>query len=153
MKVSEHVEHLLREGRKPKELLELGFPKAVVTRVRRQLREEKTAFQPKAPKGRREARSRSQPSVTSPVEMASIQQTLASLEGTIQELETRLEVLEATGVDWEDLEDIESRLNGTPTLGLKHSFTCDCGASGFVALRIRCTKCGRETWRGWFPEQ
>jgi len=41
MKITEHVEHLLRQGRKPKELIELGFPKSVVTRVRRQLREEK----------------------------------------------------------------------------------------------------------------
>lgn len=40
MKVTEQVEHLLRQGRKPKELVELGFPKSVVTRVRRRLREE-----------------------------------------------------------------------------------------------------------------
>ena len=37
MKVTEHVERLLRQGRKPKELIELGFPKSVVTRVRRQM--------------------------------------------------------------------------------------------------------------------
>ena len=36
MKVTEQVEHLLQQGRKPKELVELGFPKSVVTRVRRQ---------------------------------------------------------------------------------------------------------------------
>ena len=38
MKVTQHVEHLLKQGRKPKELIELGFPRSVVTRVRRQLR-------------------------------------------------------------------------------------------------------------------
>ena len=36
MKTTEHVEYLLRQGRKPKELLELGFPKQVITRVRRE---------------------------------------------------------------------------------------------------------------------
>jgi len=150
MKVTTHVDYLLRQGRSPKELVELVFPKSVFTRVRRQLREEKTAFQPKATKDRHEARSRSQPSVTSPAEMASIQQKLASLEGTIQELETRLEVLEEMGTD---LDDIEARLDDTPTIGLRHKFACNCGASGFVALRIRYTKCGRETWWGWLPEQ
>lgn len=43
MKVTEHIEELLRQGRKPKELIELGFPKSVVTRVRRRLRDEKAA--------------------------------------------------------------------------------------------------------------
>ncbi len=33
MKVTEHVEQLLRQGHKPKELEELGFPKRVITRV------------------------------------------------------------------------------------------------------------------------
>jgi len=42
MKVTVHIEKLLREGRKPAELVELGFPKAIVTRVRRQLRQGKT---------------------------------------------------------------------------------------------------------------
>jgi len=45
MKVTEHVEHLLRQGRKPGEFIELGFPKSVVTRVRRQLREQKATSQ------------------------------------------------------------------------------------------------------------
>ena len=148
MKVTEHVEHLLREGRKPKELLELGFPKAIVTRVRRQLREEKTTHS--VPKGGAEAKSRSQPSATSPVEMAPIQQKLASLESEIKELESRVEILETIGMD---LVDMGARLDGTPALGLKDKFTCHCGASGFVALRIKCTKCGRETWWGWYPER
>jgi len=107
MKVAEHVEHLLRQGKKPKELVELGFSKQVVTRVRRQLREEKAAQQVKV------ARSTESFSV----------------------------------------EDLESYLDGIPALGLRHRFKCDCGASGFVAVRIECTKCGRETWWGWFPNQ
>ena len=62
MKVTEHVEHLLRQGRKPKELIELGFPKSVVTRVRRQLREEKAAPQTKVPEGTTQAKAHLDPS-------------------------------------------------------------------------------------------
>ena len=43
MKVTEHIEYRLRQGRKPKELLALGFPKQTVTRVRRQIEQGKTA--------------------------------------------------------------------------------------------------------------
>lgn len=149
MKVTEHVEYLLRQGRKPAELVELGFPKPVVSRVRRQLRNEKTALQPKTTKGMPKANSRPQPSATSPVEVTPIEQKLASLESQTQELETRVEILEAISTN---LEDIEARLNGTPALRLRHRFKCHCGASGLVALHIQCTKCGGETWWGWFPK-
>ncbi len=91
-----------------------------------------------------------EPSAISPVEAALIEQKLASAESQIQELETRVEVLEEIGTD---LDDIAARLDDTPAVGLRHKFTCHCGASGFVALRIRCTKCGRETWWGWHPER
>jgi predicted RNase H-like nuclease (RuvC/YqgF family) len=148
MKTTKHIKQLLREGRKPAELVELGFPKAVVTRVRRQLREEK-ATQPKVQKGRAEVKSCSQPSVTSPAEMAPLQQKLASLESELRELAAKVEILEETSLD---LEDIEAFLEDTPAIGLRHHFKCDCGASGFVALHIRCTKCGRETWWGWHPK-
>ena len=41
MKVSRRVRQLLRKGHKPKELIELGFPKSIVTRAYRQLHKEK----------------------------------------------------------------------------------------------------------------
>jgi len=66
MKTTKHVEELLRQGRKPKELVELGFPKSVVTRVHRQLKEEKTARGAKGEKGGARARSHSQLSAVSP---------------------------------------------------------------------------------------
>lgn len=61
-------------------------------------------------------------------------------------LESQFKTLEAL------LGDTEARLDSTPALGLKQRFKCSCGASGFVALHIQCTKCGRETWWGWFPK-
>jgi hypothetical protein len=52
MKVTAQVENLLKQGKKPKELVELGFPKSVVTRVRRRLREEKAGVQRKRCQGK-----------------------------------------------------------------------------------------------------
>ena len=155
MKVTQHVEHLLRQGRNPKELVELGFPKLVVTKVRRQLKGEKSSQLAKAVKGRAGAKveSRPQPSALSPEMIALMEHRLTSFEGKFQGLETRVEVLEAADAEFSLLEDIEERLGGTPALGLKHRFKCSCGASGFVALHIMCTKCEKATWWGWFPKQ
>lgn len=150
MKVTHHVEHLLRQGRKPKELVELGFPKSVVTRVRRRLREEKTGPQLRIGKVKGRGESHFQPTVTPHLEMTPVLQKLESVESKIQQFESRAEALEALVAE---LEDIETRINSTPALGLKHHFKCDCGSSGYVALRIKCTKCRRETWWGWYPEQ
>ena len=139
MKVTDHVEHLLREGRNPKELVELGFPKSVVTRVRRRLREEKAAPQTRIPQGSEEAKSYPQPSAASPVEMALMRQKLASLEGDLQKLESQVQALEA-------------RLSNTPTAGLKSRYKCDnCGSEGLLATYIKCTKCGTAHWWGWWP--
>ena len=93
MKATEHVEYLLRQGRKSKELLELGFSKSVITRVRGQLKEEKAAARTMAPKGRTQAKSLPQPSMTSPTEMEPIQQKLAYLESEIQKVENLAKTL------------------------------------------------------------
>lgn len=150
MKTSEHVEYLLKQGRRPKELVELGFPKSVVTRVRRQLRKETEASQLKTQKGKAQAKTAPQLAVIPPTETTPVQHKQGSLESKVQQLQSRVEILETLRAD---LEDIENQFKGTPALGLKHRFKCDCGASGFVALHIQCTKCGRETWWGWFPKE
>ncbi len=149
MRLTEHVEYLLRQGHKPKELLKLGFSKHIVTRVRRRLREEKTASQVRTGKLEDRVESDFQSTVKPPPEMTLLQSKLESLKSKFQQLENRVEALEALGVE---LEDIESHINGTPALGLKRRFKCDCGSSGYVALLIKCTKCGRETWWGWHPK-
>jgi len=147
MKVSQHVQKLLEEGRHPRELVELGFPKSVVTRVRRQLKAEKRPKGLKVTEDRTQVKSYSQALAALPANMALADERLASMESEIQDLQNQLEVLSMS------VDEIESRLDGTPALGLKHRFTCSCGAPGFVALRIQCTKCQRETWWGWFPKQ
>jgi len=100
--------------------------------VKRQLQREKSEQKPRVPTKTAPTESQVKVSKASPADITGLQQELVSLERKIQEL--------------------EGRLDGTPALGLKHRFTCDCGASGFVALRIKCTKCGQETWCGWFPD-
>jgi len=149
MKVTEHVELLLRQGHKPRELIQLGFSKNVVSRVRRKLKMEKAAEQIKVPAERVREDTLVQESVSASSDVTQVLPKLESHEGKIQQLESRVETLEALRAA---LEDIETRINGTPALGLKHHFRCDCGSSGFVALRIKCTKCNRETWCGWFPK-
>jgi len=147
MKTTEHVEYLLRQGKKSGELVELGFPKRVVTRVSRRLREEKrnTRLQTEKSKAR-ESHSQSAP----PTETALVPPKPGSMESRIQQLEGRVKTLEEFGADMEEL---ETRIYDIPTLGLKQRFECECGASGYVAVCISCTKCGKEAWWGWFPEQ
>ena len=139
MKVTQHVEHLLRQGKKPEELVELGFPKQVVTMVRRQLREEKAAQRVKpakgATKGLRETAADTGDS------SGAMEQKVASLEQGLQVLDSRVDAL-------------TERLDNTPTADMRYRFKCDgCGSEGLLATRIRCTKCGREVWWGWFPNR
>lgn len=142
MKTIEHIEFLLRQGRKPKELVELGFPKHLVTRVRRRLKEEKAAKDAKTHDEGRPSRRHPQPAATPEMDMEAVLKKLTSLEDNIACLENRTENLEA----------MEEHLEGTPALGLRKRFKCDCGATGFVAIHVQCTKCGRETWWGWHPK-
>ena len=79
MKITEHVERLLRQGKKPKELVELGFPKRVVTRVHRQLRKEKTAVQTKVPEVAPQAETQLQTPPESPETIATIWQKVQFL--------------------------------------------------------------------------
>jgi len=150
MKATQHVEHLLQQGHKPKELIDLGFPKQIITKVRRRLKEKKKALQPKGPKSKAEAESNLRSSLTLPPKTGPDKPRRGFLEAKVKELEARMEVFEALSTN---LENLETRYDGTPGLGLKHRFECGCGASGFVAIRIQCTKCGRETWWGWFPKE
>ena len=149
MKVSDHVRKLLIAGHKPKELVELGFSKKVVTRVRRQLKKEKAVSAIKAPAQPVGAEQRTQVTVSAPENLTGFRQRLESLESTTRAVVARVEAAEQLSTE---LDDLKNRLIGTPALGLKDSFTCSCGASGLVAMYIKCTKCNRETWRGWFPD-
>jgi len=98
MKVTEHVKQLLKQGRKPKELIELGFPKLVVTRVRRQLREEKAALQKKEPKGTAQAETQLKTPPESPETIATIWQKVQSMANDLQRIDSLIQALSEVAI-------------------------------------------------------
>jgi len=150
MKTTEHVRKLLESGHGAKELVELGFSKTAVTRAKRQLKKEKATCPTAAPVQPVEVQKCAPVTVPNLENASKAQQRLESLEQTIQAMHERCDALET---QVEKIKEFKVRVTGTPALGLKKHFKCDCGASGFVALRIKCTTCDKETWWGWFPKK
>jgi hypothetical protein len=93
MKVREHVENLLRKGRKPRERVELGFPKSVVTRVRGQLTEAKATPRAEMPQRVAQAERYLQTLAQLPEQVAAMQQKLWTLEGEPQKIDGLLKGL------------------------------------------------------------
>ena len=221
MKVNEHVKRLLEQGRRPKELIELGFPKSVVNRVRRQLRKQKAAPQTKVPEGTAEAETHLQIPPESPDRIAAVEQKLQSMATDIQKVDSLVKALSevtflmaaarqlgtyryetcpyqkdglCTLETWisEDeipqgigepvlvenekpewyikpspfhcvmcttplenrMDDIEDKASDDPLWGARYQITCEnCGTKGWVAVKIKCTKCGHETYFGWQPKK
>ena len=53
----------------------------------------------------------------------------------------------------EEVKSISVKLQGTPGYDIYHSFKCDrCGTQEQVATAFKCTNCGHESWRGWWPK-
>ncbi len=45
-------------------------------------------------------------------------------------------------------------LEGTPGYSIRSDFTCQsCGSHDFIAIPMRCTKCGSDGWWGWWPNE
>lgn len=152
MKTTDHIEYLLRQGRKPKELQELGFPKRVITRVRRKLRQEKSQPKDDLTKTQKTASDIGGTVVSSHNDIAELESRLAAIDSDLKELKEQTSELREAILEAVTPEDLEEQLDGTIGLGIKQRFGCQCGATGFVAMRVRCTKCGRESWWGWFPK-
>jgi len=93
MKVSEHVKRLLRQGQKPKELIELGFPKSVVTRVRRQLKEEKATSQKQEPERAPGAETQAQTPPESPETIATMWQKVQSMANDLQRIDPLIQAV------------------------------------------------------------
>jgi hypothetical protein len=220
IKVTKHIEQLLRQGRKPKELVALGFPKLVVTRVYRRLKKEKAAIEAKTPEGTEQTECHPETAVELTEKIVAIQQRLNSVDKDLQRLGNLMDGLpemivlvtaarefgpymhdicphqkdgvctlwtwpsegdipqgigEALAPDvekgewhikpsplycalcpipFEDrLDDVEGKLLDNPLSGAR-DITCQgCGTKGMVATSIKCTKCGRETYLGWWPKK
>jgi predicted nuclease with TOPRIM domain len=86
MKVTQHIEQLLRQGRKPRELIDLGFAKSAVTRVYRRLKREKAAIEAKTPEGTKQTECHPESAVELTEKIVAIQQRLDSVEKELQRL-------------------------------------------------------------------
>jgi len=54
----------------------------------------------------------------------------------------------------QEIKNISARLQGTLGYDAYHTFKCDkCQTQGVVATVFRCTECGHQTWRGWWPRK
>jgi hypothetical protein len=54
----------------------------------------------------------------------------------------------------DELGGIVPKLKGTLGYDAYHTFKCDnCGSTGTVATVFKCTSCGTQNWRGWFPKK
>lgn len=202
--------------------MELGFPKRVVTRVRRQLREEKAASQEKEPEeGAPQAETRIQTPPELPETIATIWQKVQSMANDLERIDSLVKALPEVTVlvaaarhlgtfrretcpyekeglctldTWssEDevpqgigepvlvenekpqwyikpspfycamcpaplegrLDEIEGKLLGDPLSGAREDITCQgCGSKGWIAIKIKCTTCGHETYWGWCPKK
>jgi len=67
----------------------------------------------------------------------------------LKNLEGRLEDAERRAKSLED----QIRKMRTFSIGsnIGKRFECECGARGFVAMKVKCTECGRGDWWGWWP--
>ncbi len=74
---------------------------------------------------------------------------------TVQRLSQRLEAM------MRDLRKVNSQVGGvltgledTPDYGIRKGFICEsCGSHSFVAIPMRCTKCGEGGGWGWWPQK
>lgn len=166
MKPFKHIAYLLERGKKPKEIVELGFSKRVVTRVFRKLRAEKRAL------GQEGEKSLPQPNEALPVDMTTSPPEIASLKDQIQRLEVRMEALERLGIELKvlsaDLNDLGAELEekgaelekvqtgiiaGPTVVILKPNLICDCGEADRIAVHLKCLNCEKEHWWYWSPKE
>ncbi len=78
---------------------------------------------------------------------------LAEVKAAVSQLQQLLQALAAYSQKTAgQIEGVSTNLQGTPVYGLQKSFTCGhCQSKGNVAVRIRCTGCGQESWWGYWP--
>jgi hypothetical protein len=98
VKVTKHIEQLLRQGRKPKELIDLGFAKATVTREYRRLKEEKTTIKAKTPEGTAQAETPLSTLPESPETIAAIWQKVQSMANDLQRIDSLIQALSEVSI-------------------------------------------------------
>ena len=51
------------------------------------------------------------------------------------------------------VEKLDDGLAEIPLANIRERFSCECGTEGMVAVSIKCTACGRDTWWGQWPKK
>ena len=125
MKAAEHVELLLRKGRRPKELVELGFPKRVVTRVRRKLKKEKAASRKKEVTRTPQTETQLQTPPESPETIATIWQKVQSMANDLRRIDSLIQALS----------EVTLLMAAARELGTRQHETCSYQKDGLCRLR------------------
>jgi ribosomal protein L37E len=83
-----------------------------------------------------------------------LEKRMSSLESHIYKNNNNKEVEQKVKELSKEIKKIIIGLKGTPGYGVKYTFNCEqCGDKGHVAVKYRCTNCGKERWYGWWPEK
>jgi uncharacterized phage infection (PIP) family protein YhgE len=119
-----------------------------------------------------------EPIPPAPPQVSTLSEDLGSIHKSIKDLTSRLSRIENAIIRLEQLEkkinnnntapnqsalikkleskieEIESGLSDSLSYKIRRKFECGhCHTKGFVAVNVRCTKCGKETWSGWYPKK
>jgi len=86
-------------------------------------------------------------------------QTIAQLEEKVKQLEAMMKLMpDSTRTLKARVDEIAialERLKGEKSdTSFLEGFKCShCHAEGLVALYVKCTRCGKENWMGWWPDE
>lgn len=107
-----------------------------------------------------------------PAIIADLVKRLDSVEaaiGRINKIESSLAAIQSNGIpklqDFQavvnhlkkitgQVENIIQLLQNTPGVGIHKNFHCSsCGTENMVVSQVKCSKCGKEKWLGWWPKK
>ncbi|MDD5191498.1 MAG: hypothetical protein PHE50_10755 [Dehalococcoidales bacterium] len=81
-----------------------------------------------------------------------LEQRINQISGTIGNLPDQSKNVKQIQMIGEEVKQISSKLKGTLGYGAYQEFKCDeCGSQHTVATVLKCTTCGHQNWRGWWP--
>jgi|GEM_PF-560422 len=91
--------------------------------------------------------------------VAGLTERLGKIEGSVGQLELKGDVCCDDGGTAKSDKAVENQMKEVTrcvqkTLGynISKTFKCrSCSGIGMVAIRVKCTKCGKESWWGWWP--
>lgn len=100
-----------------------------------------------------EVKAAAAPSSSSPEEIEYLKKKVDDLARQMTKtlgLVQRLDIIEETMERQKALFALQKKHTWNP----RESFQCDsCNSSHLVALYVKCTSCGKETWIGWWPKE